>query len=185
MNFDKIINERKSVRKFSRKKPDWREIIEAIDVARKGPLAGNIPTLFFMLIDDSEKIAKLAKAANQDFIADTSFVVVICSDKADAVRSYGERGEIYVRQQAGAAIENFLLKITESGLGTCWVGSFVDEQVKTILKIPEHIYVEAMFPIGYPFLEGKQKRKPPFDRCLFFNQWRGRFMGGRKTIEAH
>lgn len=184
MNFDKVINQRCSVRKFSRKKPNWREIIDAIDAGRKGPLAGNIPTIKFIMVDEAEKIAKIATACNQNFVADAHFLVIVCSDKTDTVRSYGERGEIYARQQAGAAIENFLLKLVDCGLGTCWVGAFVDDQVKTILRIPENIDIEGIFPIGYPFLEHKQKRKPPFDRCLFFNEWKGKFMGGRKTIEA-
>ena len=54
-------------------------------------------------------------------------------------RVYDERALKSLPQQAGAAIENFLLKITDLGLSTCWTGAFSDEQVKRILQIPEDI----------------------------------------------
>ena len=185
MELDKAINLRSSVRKFKSKMPDWRDIIEAVDYARKAPLAGNIPSVQFILVDKPEIIAKLAEASQQDFVADAHFAVVVCSDRKNVVRSYDERGEIYSRQQAGAAIENFLLKITESGLSTCWVGDFVDEQVKYILRIPENIDVEGIFPIGYPFLKTAQKRKPSLDRCLYFNKYGNNRMKPFVEVEAH
>lgn len=184
MNLDEAIKKRHSVRKFLTKKVNWRKIIEAIDAARLAPLAGNIPTLKFILVDDPEKIASLAEAAQQDFIAQTDYVVVVCSNTEQLKRMYGERGEKYARQQAGAAIENFLLKITELGLATCWIGAFYDEEVKKILKIPENIDVEAFFPIGYEFGKEKQKPKPELSASLFFNEWGNKYMKKPKEVEA-
>src|SRR3989344_5695370 len=112
MDFDKVVKGRKSVRKFKSKKPDWRDIIEAVDFALKIPLAGNIPSLKFILVSDVKKIQDLADACQQDFISQASYVVVVCSDPKDVVRSYDlEMGERYIRQQAGASIEQFLLKL--------------------------------------------------------------------------
>ncbi len=184
MNLDKIIDSRHSIRRFHRKKPNWRDVIEAVDCARKAPLAGNISSLKFILVDEPEIIVKLADASQQDFVADVHFVVVVVSDTKEVVRSYDERGEKYAQQQAGAAIENFLLKITEMKLGSCWVGAFVDSQIKRILKIPEGSEPIAILPVGYPLLKGKQKRKPHLDRCLKFNNYKGKFMKPRKKVDA-
>ena len=176
MELNKAIKERKSVRKFSTKKVDWREIIEAIDYARLAPLAGNIPTIKFIIVDNKEKIKKLTQASQQDFFSNVQYVVVVCSDKTQCVRSYDERGDIYARQQAGSLIQNFLLKITELGLATCWVGAFYDTQVKQLLNIPDNIDVEAFFPIGYELGKSKQEKKPDLDKLLFFNKWNNRYM---------
>jgi len=185
MEFDKVIDERQSVRKFkTRKKPRWQDIIEAIDCARRAPLAGNIPSLKFILVDDAKVIAKLAEASQQDFVADAHYVVAVCSEPTDTIRSYDKRGEWYAVQQAGSAIENFLLKIVDMGLASCWVGAFADDQVKVALKVPERARVEALLPVGYAMQSGKQKRKPALDRCLFFNKWGGKFMKPKKTPEA-
>lgn len=176
MKLDKAIESRKSVRKYKSKKPNWRAIIEAIDAARYAPMAGGIYSLRFIMIDDSEKIDKIAKACQQDFVGDVKYVVVACSYKKLVSNSYGKRGNRYLRQQAGAGIQNFWLKIIEAGLSTCWVGHFVDSQVKSILKIPEDFDIEAIFPIGYEMSKTKSKKKINIDRILYFNEYKNKKM---------
>ncbi len=180
MELDKAIEKRHSVRTFKQKKPDWRKIIEVIDAAIKGPLAGNAGTLKFLLVDKSEKIKRLAKASQQSFIQNSKYLVIVCSDPAQLERSYDDRAKKYLRQQAGAAIQNFLLKLTDLELATCWVGAFQDEEVKRILNIPKDIEVEALFPIGYELGKGKQPTKPDLDNNLFFNKWKQKKMSPEK-----
>ena len=185
MDFDKVVKGRKSVRKFKSKKPDWRDIIEAVDFALKIPLAGNIPSLKFILVSDVKKIQDLADACQQDFISQASYVVVVCSDPKDVVRSYDlEMGERYIRQQAGASIEQFLLKLVDLGLAGCWVGSFVEDQIRRTLRIPEEIFIEAVIPIGYSMDSSAKKSKPDLDRSLYFNEYKYKFMKPRKEVEA-
>lgn len=184
MNLDKAIAARHSVRRFKSRKPDWRKILEAIEAATKTPLAGNIPTVKFILVSDKEKIADLAQAATQDFIATASYVLVVCSDNKQIESSYNERGLRYSRQQAGAAIQNFLLKLTDLGLFTCWVGAFSDRTIKNALRIPDHIEVEAIFPIGYKMGKWKQRTKPNLDSVLFFDIWKNKYMKPIKKPEA-
>lgn len=176
MELDKAIKSRHSARKFTSRQVSWKDILEAIDYARLAPLAGNIPTLKFLIVTEKENIEKLAEASQQEFVSQASYVVVVCSDTGQAERSYDERGKKYSSQQAGAAIENFLLKLTELGLATCWIGAFSDNQVKRILKIPDNIEVEALFPIGYELGTGKQKFKPALDNIIFFDFWRNKYM---------
>jgi nitroreductase len=42
-----------------------------------------------------------------------------------------------------------MLKITELGLGSVWVGWFNPELVKEILKLPDEYEVSAILPFGY------------------------------------
>lgn len=184
MELDKAIKERHSVRRFSSKKPDWRDIMKAIDSARLAPLAGNIPAIRYLIIDDKEKIYKLSKASQQDFVATADYIIVVCSDLTNLTRSYNKRAEKYAKQQAGASIQNLLLRLTELGLATCWVGAFSDSEVKSILKIPDHIEVEAFFPIGYEAIKSKQRLKPSLDRIIFFNNWGERRMTPLKNPDA-
>ena len=173
MELDKAIQSRKSVKKFSKKKPDWRKIIEAIDSVRYSPMAGNLFSLKFILVSDKEKIQQLSKASEQEFVADAQYVVVVCSNPSRTLNAYEERGENYLKQQAGTAIQNFLLKLEDFGLATCWIGHFADEKVKNVLKIPKEINVEAFFPIGYEsaIAKTKQKRKIELDRILYFEEY--------------
>ncbi len=184
MELNKAIQNRHSVRKFKTKKPDWRNIIECIDAARYAPTAGDNYTLKFILVDDKEKIQKLADSSQQNFISQAQYIVVVCSDTSRTTNAY-EKGKIFCRQQAGAAIQNFLLKIQEKGLATCWIGAFVESLVKEELKIPANIQVEALFPIGYEFEKPRTRRaKIDLDNILYFNKYKNKKMKNPKKLDV-
>lgn len=185
MELNKAIQSRCSVRKFNSKKPDWKKIIECIDSARYVPMAGGNYSLKFILVNEPDKIEKIKNACQQDFISQAHYVVVACSNPSRTTNAYGKQGEIYTRQQAGAGIQNFLLKITELGLSTCWVGYFVESQIKKALKIPKEINVEAIFPIGFEY-EKKHTRKTKIDldNILYFNEYDQKKMKNPKSMDV-
>jgi len=185
MDIEKAIQKRHSVRKFSDKKPDWREIIECIDATRYAPMAGSNFTLKFILVDEKDKIEKIAEASEQNFISQTKFLVAVCSKPDRVINAFGEKGEVYFRQQAGAGIQNFLLSIVDKGLSTCWIGDFNEKKVKKILGIPEGVFVEALFPIGYEYEKNsKLKNRIPLDNVLYFNDYGNKYMKKEKKLEG-
>lgn len=185
MNLDKAIQRRKSVRSFSNKEPNWRKIIEAIDAARHAPMAGNNYSLRFILVDDKKQIQRIAEATQQDFCKEVNYIVVVYTNPKRTINAYGEkRGIRYCRQQAGAAIQNFLLKLTGLGLDTCWVGHFYDEMIKEVLGVPEDCLIEAVFPIGYELNKTKQPPKIDIDRILFFNKYNNKKMWKPKKLDT-
>jgi len=184
MELDEAIQNRHSARKFRSEKPDWRDIIECIDSARYAPMAGNNYTLKFILVNDKKKIQKIADASQQSFIAQAQYVVVVCSNPSRTKNAYDERGEKYCKQQAGAAIQNFLLKIEEKGLATCWIGAFVDDLIKDILKVPKNVDVEALFPIGYEFKRYSEKVKIDLDNILYFEKYGNKKMNKVKVLNV-
>ena len=188
MELDKAIKSRKSVKHFLDKKPNWKDIIECIDSARYAPMAGNIFPIKFVVVDDKEKIQKIAQASQQPFIAKAQYIVVVCSDSKLLLNAYEERAEKFCRQQAGAAIQNMLLKIEEKGLETCWVGYYLDYLIKETLNIPKDIEIEAIFPIGY---ESKKqgtskikKRKTDLIKKIYFNKWKNKVINPEKKINV-
>jgi nitroreductase len=65
--------------------------------------------------------------------------------------SYGERGRsLYCIQDTAAVTQNILLASHSLGLGTCWIGAFDEEAVKSIVKTPDDMRPVVMIPIGYP-----------------------------------
>lgn len=171
MEFDTLIAKRRSVRSFKRKQASWRDIVEAIDTARNIPLAGNDPTIRFLVTLDEETIEKLADFADQTWINEASIVIVVCSDDSMLEKQYGERGRIYSRQQAGAAIQTLLLKLVDLGLATCWVGAYDDHKIRRLLDIPEKIQIEAIIPIGYEKLAPSKKYKRSLKGVTFWEKW--------------
>ena len=111
----------------------------------------------------------------------------MCSIKRGVINAYGEQAETFVRQQAGAAIQNFLLRLTEEGLATCWTGHFVDNMIKRILEIPEDIDIEALFTIGYASKaigQQKDRKDVDIDTILYFNKYKNKKMIPVKKLEV-
>ena len=170
MDFEKAVHARKSVRKFSHKKVDWRDVIECVDAARYIPLAGKNFTMKFIIIKNKDKIQKIADAAEQSFITEAPYVVAVFSDKSRLTNMFDSRGERYSLQQAGAAIQTILLSAVDHGLSACWVGHYDDKAIKTLLKIPDKADLEAVIPIGYEYKKEKPREKINMDRILFFEE---------------
>lgn len=184
MSLDKIIQLRRSIRKYKNKKPDWRTIIECIDSMRYTPMAGGSFTPKFILVSKEDKIYKIAQATQQEFVATANYILVVCSKPTRTIVSYGNRGKVYIRQQAGAAIQNFLLKLTERGLSACWVGHFVERLIKTELKIPEGVHIEAIIPIGYAAEKPREIERVDLDNCLYFEEYKNKQMKTHKKVNA-
>lgn len=184
MDLDKAIKSRHSVRKFKDKKPNWRDIIECIDAMRYAPTAGNNCTAKIILVSEKNKIEKISDACQQNFVGKAEYVVVVCSRKELLTNAYEKKGEEFNKQQIGAAIENFLLKIEEKKLATCWVGYFMEEKIKQILKIPKNVEVEAIFPIGYEKEKTYTKRiKTDLDNILYFDEFGNKKMGFKVRVD--
>jgi nitroreductase len=175
MEFDDVLEKRKSIRNYSKKDVEMDEIMAICDSALKAPSAGNIPTLKIIIVKNEKTKMALAEAAlEQDFIADAPYILVVCSDNSNLTRSYEEFGSIYSRQQAGAAIENMLLKITDLGLASCWIGAIDENAIKRILQIPDNITIEALLPIAQASQSARQaqKKKQDLKMVLFFEKWK-------------
>jgi len=185
MDIDKVLRLRYSCRDFELRKGkpariSFNDLSEICEAAMFGPMAGNIFTVKLILVTEKESIEKLADFSSQDWIKDAYAIIVVTSDKKRVKLEYGSDAKVYVRQQAGAAIENMLLKATSLGVGSCWVGAFGEKQVKQLLRIPDEIQVEALIVLGRPTRQYakkhtlKQKSKPELSKILSFNKWKGK-----------
>ena len=84
---------------------------------------------------------------------------------------FDERGRVYSRQSAGAAIYGFLLKLVDLGLSGCWVGAYDDESIRTELSIPKNVQIEAVVPIGYGTDKDRKKQKRELEHAIYWGKW--------------
>jgi len=174
MKLNDAFSKRHSIRNYSNKPVSWGKISLVLEAATHAPCAGGIYTVKLVIISNKEKIRVIADACQQSFVGLASFIIAVCSDTKYTEKFYGERAKMYIRQQAGAAIENMLLKATELGLGACWIGSFDENIVKRELKIPVGIQLEALIPIANPLKQPTTSmRKPHIDlkKIVFFHKY--------------
>ena len=102
---------------------------------------------------------KLAESAlNQNHVNDAPVVIVVCADEKRSSMGYGTRGRtLYCLQDTAAATQNILLTAYSPGLGTCWIGTFNEDEAKEALNAPEGIRPVAMIPVGYPDENPRQR----------------------------
>jgi nitroreductase len=173
MELNEVLEKRASVRKYSDKKIKIEEIIDLIFAANLAPSPGNLAILHYIITEDPKKIKIIADACQQSFIADSPFLVVFCSNPAKSEIMYEEQSPKYVKHHVGAAIENFLLAVTNKGYASCWIGAFSELIIKETLNIPDSIEVEAICPVAYEHKTSKtkQRTKPKLDYRIYFEKW--------------
>ncbi|MFI5384241.1 MAG: SagB/ThcOx family dehydrogenase [Methanosarcina thermophila] len=93
---------------------------------------------------------KLSKAAlSQPMIKNAPASIVISAVYARITSRYGNRGIRYTHMEAGHAAQNVYLLGMELGIGTCAVGAFKDEEVRSVLKLPANQEPLYILPLGY------------------------------------
>lgn len=140
MDVFKAIQERHSVRSYIPDSIPTSKLLRILESARLAPSAANIQPWHFIIVSDHQKREALSKSGMfARFLSDSPVVIVGCGNRK-ASRWYIVDTTI--------AMENMVLAATAEELGTCWVGSFDEEHVRKLLKIPEQFSVIAMRAIG-------------------------------------
>ena len=106
------------------------------------------------------------------WIADAPVVIVVCANEPRSARYYGERGRrLYCIQDTAAATQNMLLAAHALGYGTCWVGAFLENEVKKVLEIPDHVRPVAIIPIGVPGEKPSPRPRIPLDEVVHYEKY--------------
>jgi len=179
MKLDQILNTRRSVRSFDSRPVNEKDIISIIEAARLSPSACNSQTWRFIFVTQREIIRKICHEAMRPVIPNkwleqAPLVIVGCSRLDVIANRVGARvtGIEYYQIDLGIAMEHMVLKATELGLGTCWIGWFDETHVKGILGIPKKIKVSALLAVGYPKEAPVRKRKrKPTEKIAFSEKW--------------
>jgi len=71
------------------------------------------------------------------------------------------------KQDPMIAIEHMILAATALGYGTCWIGAFIENEIREILKIPENLAVIALLPVGIPDESPPLRPRKPIKEIFF------------------
>jgi len=150
MNLDDIMEKRHSVRGYTTMAPSERDVEKLVIAAQKAPTAGNLKARkVFVFKTESKRRSMMEAALHQTFIAEAPYLLLFCADQK-AIASYGDRGKhLYCVQDATIAASFAMLKATEMGLGTCWIGAFDEGKVSEAAGLPEHLRPVAILTVGY------------------------------------
>lgn len=165
----KQIQNRYSVRAYQQRPVEKEKLRAVLEAARLAPSANNFQEWRFVVVQDEAIRRKLMVAANnQAFVGEAPVVIACCSSKVDHVMRCGQ---ISYPIDLSIAIDHMTLQAVEEGLGTCWVGSFYEEQVRAVLGIPKEIRVVELLVLGYPQDRPKSKNRLPLEKIVCYDKW--------------
>lgn len=149
------IYERVSIRKYESRPVEDEKLVEILRAGMQAPSAADQQPWEFYLVTDTQKLTELAGISPYAGpVGNAPAAIVVCS------RKDGLRFPWYSDIDCAICCENILLRATELGLGTVWLGTAPEkdrmEKVKAILSVPDDLEAFAVIAVGYPAESRKQ-----------------------------
>jgi len=174
-----LILRRQSDRKYSDRPVEEEKLERIIEAARMAPSACNAQPWKFVVVNDPEKLGRVAKAASAKVLGMNMFVeqapvlIVIVRESPNFSSKAGGliKSKDYSHIDIGIAAENICLQAAAEGLGSCILGWFDEKEVRSILGIPGSKRVELIISLGYSLSEYRQKRRKPKEITVSFNKY--------------
>jgi nitroreductase len=133
-----------------------------IEAARLAPSGNNVQPWRFKIIKDDETKELLRKhnIFTQDFVYTAPVIIVCCTDHRDYKQTANDDpNELRAIRDLPIASEHIVLRATELGLGTCYVGWVEKEKIKDVLGIPKELIVPFVITVGYAADKGSPRPK--------------------------
>lgn len=171
MKFIELAEKRCSIRSY---KPDPipDEVLEEILTAGQlAPTAKNLQPFQFIVVTAEAGRDALAAAYPAPFFREAPVAVVICCETDKGwVRSRHDNKN-YAEVDCAIAIDHMSLAATDLGLGSCWIGAYNPDMVKTAMGIPEGVEPLNILLLGYPNAEGLDKKRKPLEELVRYDHW--------------
>lgn len=154
MELSQVINSRRSVRQYKSQPVEDEKIREIIEAGRRAPTARNSQNWYCILLRNPQIISRLNEAfAKQQWITRAPAIMVVCGTNNRTMMC----GQAANPIDCSIALTLMMLKATELGLGTCWLGMFDAGKIRELLDIPAADMIVAVTPLGYADEEPQER----------------------------
>jgi nitroreductase len=176
MDVKDAIGNRRSIRQYDGSEVPPHVIAEVLDAARRAPSGCNGQPWRFAIVQGGETVEALKRheAFPQSFVYNAPVIIVCCGDPADYAGKYGGENQVEEgtvpedadeRKAMFSLVEGkhitrtvrdvsiasafMVLRATELGLGTSYVGLINEAALRTVLAIPEGLLILYVVTMGY------------------------------------
>ena len=180
--FEKLVHERRSVRRFLDKPVPTEVVTACLEAARLAPSATNVQPWRFLVIDDPKVKDDFAREVFSGIYSQTKFaglapvLVFLLARPTFVAGQIGRQvqGVAFHLIDLGIAGEHFVLAAQERGLGTCWIGWFNMRRARRFFKIPRAYKPAAIIALGYyERTEPREKKRKPLSEIAWHNSFPG------------
>ena len=185
MEFKELLK-RRTIRKFSQKRVEKADIVAMIEAARVASCASNRQRLRYIAIVSPEKVAailphtfyaalvKPRRDPVPGVTSPTAFIAVTATEKPSS----------HLYADAGAAIQSIEFAAWERGIGCCWLGSFIPDQIAPVIDFPDPERIVYMIALGYPAEDPMQENIPADGNVKYYLDEHDRLHIPKYTTEA-
>jgi len=197
-DFDALVRRRSMTRAFTHEPVDRSLVDDLLDLARRGPSAGNTASLEFLVLEGSDTArywnVTLPEQRRADFpwprLLDAPVLIVAWVEPDRYVARYqetdkahtglGEGADAWPQPywfiDGGAAVMTLLLAAENAGLGALFFGLFDHESaVRDAFGVPEGRRAVGAIALGYPTTERRStsagRTRPPLDSVIHRGHW--------------
>lgn len=181
MNFETLITQRQSVRKYTDKPVEPEKIRQCIEAAQLAPSACNSQPWTFVVVTEHDLRKKVANETLgplntfNKFVLQAPVIIVLVMEKPKLIAEMGGRikNKEYPLIDIGIAAEHICLQATELGLGSCMLGWFNEKPIQDLLNIPADKTIGLLISLGYAPESYKQRKKirKSLDELIRFNRY--------------
>ena len=172
MEFEKLIEQRYSVRNF---KPDHlpQDVVDKIiSAGHKAPTGCNYQPQRILVLNTDESVQKLKQCTKCHF--DAPCAMLICHNKDESwTRKYD--GALSSPVDAVIVSTHMMLSAHDNGVGCCWVMHFDPFAIKSTFNLPDNVEPVALLVMGYPSQDSKPLdlhfKSRPVEQVVFYDEF--------------
>ena len=179
MELEKVIQNRRSIRKFLPKPVEREKIDACLEAARLAPSACNSQPWHYIVLDDPQTKDAFCKAVftglykMSAWVATAPVIVAVVSDRGSVVSRLGNffRDTEFFLVDQGISGEHFVLRAHDLGLGTCWIGWLDSKKAAQFFNLPKGKKIEHLFAVGYPAEEPSPRPRAALKDIVSYNKF--------------
>ena len=169
MEFIEVVRSRRSIRKYIPKDIPENKLANILEAARLAPSGGNRQPWKFIVIKENDMKVKVAEACSKQlWMGDASVIIVGCWLPTPG------RDNISLARAVTIAMEHIVLAAVNEGFGTCWIGASRERTnaLKSLLRIPPEVGINASITIGYPAAPPRQKETKKIEEIVCYESYK-------------
>jgi nitroreductase len=160
MEFIELVKRRFSCRVYENRPITEEHLFKILDAGRLAPSARNRQNWMFYYTEPNGRSDKFVEASyGQKFLGTVPGFIAICAKEDGFILKSGQNAATI---DCSIATTFLMLQACELGIGTCWIGTFNAEQMKSLFNIPNEYILVSILSIGYP--STSPNPAPPYPR---------------------
>ena len=145
MEYDKLIRERCSIRRFTDKQVEKEKLDKILEAGNLAPTAKNNQPQRILVVQSEEGLNKIDEISKCRYHAPT--VLIVCADLNEVYTD--ELGGNTADIDASIVTTHMMLEATNQGVDNIWIDLFDHIKIKEVFNLDENIKPVAMMPLGY------------------------------------